>query len=55
MALRRGRQAYEQIQDLLRREVLDSSFAAMKQALENADATAGHAGGQGHGRRPVRS
>jgi uncharacterized protein with von Willebrand factor type A (vWA) domain len=31
-----GRQAYEQIQDLLRREVLDSSFAAMKEALENA-------------------
>ncbi|HEY0127017.1 MAG TPA: hypothetical protein VGB58_07755, partial [Blastococcus sp.] len=30
-----GRQAYEQIQDLLRREVLDSSFASMKQALEN--------------------
>ncbi|NEK57792.1 hypothetical protein GCU56_07900 [Geodermatophilus sabuli] len=27
---------YEQIQDLLRREVLDSSFASMKQALENA-------------------
>jgi uncharacterized protein with von Willebrand factor type A (vWA) domain len=31
-----GRQAYEQIQDLLRREVLDSSFASMKQALQNA-------------------
>ncbi|MBW8766472.1 MAG: VWA domain-containing protein [Geodermatophilales bacterium] len=31
-----GRQAYDQIQDLLRREVLDSSFASMKQALENA-------------------
>ncbi|WP_245743805.1 VWA domain-containing protein [Geodermatophilus poikilotrophus] len=31
-----ARQAYEQIQDLLRREVLDSSFASMKQALENA-------------------
>ncbi|MGY1720892.1 MULTISPECIES: VWA domain-containing protein [unclassified Blastococcus] len=31
-----GREAYEQIQDLLRREVLDSSFASMKQALENA-------------------
>jgi uncharacterized protein with von Willebrand factor type A (vWA) domain len=31
-----GRQAYEQIQDLLRREVLDSSFSSMKQALENA-------------------
>jgi uncharacterized protein with von Willebrand factor type A (vWA) domain len=27
---------YEQIQDLLRREVLDSSFASMKQALEGA-------------------
>ena len=33
-----ARQAYEQIQDLLRREVLDSSFASMKQALENASA-----------------
>ncbi|WP_347059430.1 VWA domain-containing protein [Blastococcus sp. HT6-30] len=31
-----GRQAYEQIQDLLRREVLDSSFASMKQALQDA-------------------
>jgi uncharacterized protein with von Willebrand factor type A (vWA) domain len=31
-----ARQAYEQIQDLLRREVLDSSFASMKNALENA-------------------
>jgi uncharacterized protein with von Willebrand factor type A (vWA) domain len=27
---------YEQIQDLLKREVLDSSFASMKQALQNA-------------------
>src|SRR3712207_267427 len=31
-----ARSAYEQIQDLLRREVLDSSFASMKQALESA-------------------
>ncbi|MCW2635386.1 MAG: von Willebrand factor type [Blastococcus sp.] len=31
-----ARQAYDKIQDLLRREVLDSSFASMKQALENA-------------------
>ena len=31
-----AREAYEQIQDLLRREVLDSSFASMKQALQNA-------------------
>src|SRR3954453_89579 len=31
-----ARQAYQQIQDLLRREVLDSSFASMKNALENA-------------------
>jgi uncharacterized protein with von Willebrand factor type A (vWA) domain len=31
-----ARRAYEQIQDLLRREVLDSSFASMKQALQNA-------------------
>ena len=31
-----ARQAYAQIQDLLRREVLDSSFASMKQALQNA-------------------
>ena len=29
-------QKYEQIQDLLRREVLDSQFAGMKNALENA-------------------
>src|SRR4051812_3463632 len=29
-----GRQAYEQIQDLLRKEVLDSSFQGMKQALQ---------------------
>lgn len=28
---------YEQIRDLLRREVLDSQFRGMKQALENAD------------------
>ncbi|WNV76424.1 VWA domain-containing protein [Geodermatophilus sp. DSM 44513] len=33
-----ARAAYEQIQDLLRREVLDSSFASMKQALQNAGA-----------------
>src|SRR3954467_12331436 len=32
-----ARQAYEQIQDLLRREVLDSQFRGMKQALEGAD------------------
>ncbi|MGY1732306.1 VWA domain-containing protein [Geodermatophilus sp. SYSU D01045] len=31
-----ARQTYDQIQDLLRREVLDSSFANMKQALQNA-------------------
>ena len=31
-----ARAAYEQIDDLLRREVLDSQFAGMKQALENA-------------------
>jgi uncharacterized protein with von Willebrand factor type A (vWA) domain len=31
-----ARRAYEQIQDLLRREVLDSSFASIKNALENA-------------------
>ena len=31
-----ARQAYDRIQELLRREVLDSSFASMKQALENA-------------------
>jgi uncharacterized protein with von Willebrand factor type A (vWA) domain len=31
-----ARQTYEQIRDLLRREVLDSRFAGMKQALENA-------------------
>src|SRR5881398_240791 len=33
-----ARQAYEQIQDLLRREVLDSQFRGMKEALEGADA-----------------
>src|SRR5688500_18658990 len=31
-----ARENYERIQDLLRREVLDSSFASMKTALENA-------------------
>jgi uncharacterized protein with von Willebrand factor type A (vWA) domain len=31
-----ARENYERIQDLLRREVLDSSFATMKNALENA-------------------
>ncbi|MPQ99461.1 hypothetical protein GB931_16360 [Modestobacter sp. I12A-02628] len=33
-----ARQAYQEIQDLLRREVLDSSFDNMKQALQNAGA-----------------
>jgi uncharacterized protein with von Willebrand factor type A (vWA) domain len=33
-----ARQAYEQIQDLLRREVLDSQFAGLKQALQNTSA-----------------
>jgi uncharacterized protein with von Willebrand factor type A (vWA) domain len=33
-----ARQAYEQIQDLLRREVLDSQFKGMKNALQNASA-----------------
>jgi uncharacterized protein with von Willebrand factor type A (vWA) domain len=32
-----GRAAYDEIQDLLRREVLDSQFRGMKQALEGAD------------------
>ncbi len=32
-----ARQTFEQIQDMLRREVLDSQFRGMKQALENAD------------------
>src|SRR3954447_1273310 len=32
-----ARAAYEEIQDLLRREVLDSQFRGMKQALEGAD------------------
>ena len=32
-----ARAAYEQIQDLLRREVLDSQFRGMKQSLEGAD------------------
>src|SRR4051794_41867473 len=46
-----GRQAYDQIQDLLRREVLDSSFASMKQALENAS-EADMQAGQDKGARP---
>jgi uncharacterized protein with von Willebrand factor type A (vWA) domain len=33
-------QTYEQIRDLLRREVLDAQFKGMKQALENQDPTA---------------
>src|SRR3954453_9205885 len=33
-----AQQAYDEIQDLLRREVLDSQFRGMKQALEGADA-----------------
>ena len=32
-----ARQTFEEIQDLLRREVLDSQFRGMKDALENAD------------------
>jgi uncharacterized protein with von Willebrand factor type A (vWA) domain len=32
-----ARATYEEIRDLLRREVLDSQFRGMKQALENAD------------------
>jgi uncharacterized protein with von Willebrand factor type A (vWA) domain len=32
-----AQQAYDKIQDLLRREVLDSQFRGMKQALEGAD------------------
>lgn len=35
-----ARQAYEAIDDLLRREVLDSQFRGMKSALENADPAA---------------
>lgn len=35
-----ARQAYEAIDDLLRREVLDSQFRGLKQALENADPAA---------------
>lgn len=31
-----ARQAYQQIQDLLRQEILDSQFRGMKQALQNA-------------------
>jgi len=33
-----ARETYERIEDLLRREVLDSQFAGLKQALESADA-----------------
>ncbi len=32
-----ARQTYDEIRDLLRREVLDSQFRGMKQALQNAD------------------
>src|SRR3954465_13340319 len=32
-----AQQAYDEIQDLLRREVLDSQFRGMKDALQNAD------------------
>jgi hypothetical protein len=53
LAQRRGAQAYEQIDDLLRREVLDSQFKGMKQALENASPQDLQAG-QGHARRPQR-
>jgi uncharacterized protein with von Willebrand factor type A (vWA) domain len=35
-----AREAYDAIDDLLRREVLDSQFRGMKQALENADPAA---------------
>ncbi len=35
-----ARQTFEQIQDLLRREVLDTQFRGMKQALENPDPAA---------------
>src|SRR4051795_7541202 len=35
-ASREAREAYEQIKDLLGRELLDQRFAGMKQALENA-------------------
>jgi uncharacterized protein with von Willebrand factor type A (vWA) domain len=35
-----ARQTFEQIRDLLRREVLDSQFRGMKQALEGADPAA---------------
>ena len=37
-----ARQTYEQIQDMLRDEVLDAQFAGMRDALENADSR-GHA------------
>jgi uncharacterized protein with von Willebrand factor type A (vWA) domain len=35
-----AREAYEQIQDLLRQEVLDSQFGGMKQAMQNPDLSA---------------
>src|SRR4029077_7393632 len=35
-----ARQKFEQLRDLLRREVLDSQFRGMKQALENPDPAA---------------
>ena len=50
LALSRGAAAYEPIQQMLRREVLDAQFAGMKQALEARPR--GDAGGQGHAGRP---
>ncbi len=38
-----AREAYEQIDELLRQEVLDSQFRGMKQALENAQSPGGQA------------
>ncbi len=49
-----ARATYQQILDMLRREVLDAQFAGMKQALAVARSR-GDAAGQGHAGRPQRS
>ena len=40
MALAAARQTFEELRDLLRREVLDSQFRGMQQALANPDPAA---------------
>ena len=49
-----AREAYEEIRDLLGREMLDQRFAGMKQAMENAT-PAGRRADPGDARRPQRA